>query len=189
MHKATNTGKGRTLSCCCHPSESNCVYGSFIKSTLALRCSGTCPPSPEHCILSRSGLEQGTLHFSAQYSRDWATAALPGNMISHWHSSKASDQSHTGCSCSVTWRHQLSDVTFLTFQPENQQLGAEALWVALMLMLWTFFSRSFLDRVGGPLSVLWCHLPKLEPCSLPGVFLYSQVCWLVKLVYSTMLKV
>lgn len=118
----------------------------------------------------------------------------------------ASDRSHTGCSCSVTWRHHIIDVNFwapiwkpvlssLLLSFSLRLIGLLSMLyelcclssvlivvrVALMLILWTFFSRSFLDHVGGPLSVLWCHLPKLEPCSLPGVFLYSQVCWLAKL--------
>lgn len=49
-----------------------------------------------------------------------------------------------------------------------------------------FSSRSFLDCLGGPVSVLWCHLPKLEPCSLQRVVLHSQVCSLSRVGYCTL---
>lgn len=39
-----------------------------------------------------------------------------------------------------------------------------------------YLFRGVLDRVGGSLSVLWCHLPELEPRPLQRFLLYSQVC-------------
>lgn len=155
-------GKGRTLSCCI-PLRAVVCHQEYLGIALFWHL----PLLLEHHVLLRPDLEQGTLHLSAQYSRDWATATPLFNLVSHWHSSKVKHPHELCCLSSVL----------------------HVAWVALMLLLWTFFSRGFLDRVGGPLSVLWCHLPKLEPCSLPGVFLYSQVCWLAKLVYSMMVKV